>query len=141
MENKKNGNKHFYNLQNKLIMIIFNWTISAVDRAVSLDGLQDVIQTIHWRYKGTDENGTQAETYGATSVGSPNPQDFTPFNGVTTSDVEGWLIDILGKVPTVTEGEEPKKSQLVQMQEDIENQIALLITPTTITSPLYSASV
>lgn len=107
-------------------MITFNWTISAVERAINLDGLQDVIQTVHWRYRGTDENGVTAETYGATAVGQPNPQDFTPFDDVTASDVEGWLESLLD-VPT--------------MQENLQAQIALLITPTTITGPLYSAPV
>jgi hypothetical protein len=107
-------------------MTTFNWTISAVERAISLDGLSDVIQTIHWRYRGIDENGVTAETYGAAAVGEPNPQDFTPFDEVTASDVEGWLVNLLD-VPS--------------MQANLEAQIALLITPTTITGPLYSAPV
>jgi len=107
-------------------MVTFNWTISAVERAISLDGLSDVIQTIHWRYRGIDENGVTAETYGATAVGEPNPQDFTPFDEVTASDVEGWLVNLLD-VPS--------------MQANLEAQIALIITPTTITGPLYSAPV
>jgi len=107
-------------------MTTFNWTISAVERAINLDGLQDVIQTVHWRYRGTDENSVTAETYGATAVGQPNPQDFTPFDEVTASDVEGWL-EVLLDVPS--------------MQENLQAQIALLITPTTITGPLYSAPV
>lgn len=107
-------------------MTTFNWTISATERAVSLDGLSDVIQTVHWRYRGTDENGITAETYGATSVGSPNPQDFTPYDGITASDVEGWL-EVLLDVPV--------------MQANLEAQIALIINPTTITGPLYSAPV
>jgi hypothetical protein len=107
-------------------MTTFNWTISAVERAISLDGLSDVIQTIHWRYRGINENGVTAETYGAVAVGEPNPQDFTPFDEVTASDVEGWLVNLLD-VPS--------------MQANLEAQIALLITPTTITGPLYSAPV
>ncbi len=107
-------------------MTTFNWTISATERAVNLDGLSDVIQVIHWRYRGTDENGVTAETYGATAVGAPNPQDFTPYDGITESDVIGWLEDILD-VPS--------------MQTSLEAQIALIITPTTITGPLYSAPV
>jgi hypothetical protein len=102
-------------------MITFNWTISAVERAISLNGLQDVIQTVHWRYRGTDENGVTAETYGAVAVGQPNPQDFTPFDEITASDVEGWLENILD-VPS--------------MQANLESQITLIINPTTITGPL-----
>jgi hypothetical protein len=122
-------------------MTTFNWTISAVERAVSLDELSDVIQTVHWRYRGTDENGITAETYGATPIGEPNPQDFTPWDEVTESDVIGWLENIMSVVPEVAEGEEAQPTQLEKMQSNIENQIALLITPKTITGPLYSAPV
>jgi len=122
-------------------MTTFNWTISATERAVSLDGLSDVIQTIHWRYRGTDENGVTAETYGATSVGAPNPQDFTPYDGVTAADVEGWLEVILGAIPETLPEQETQISQLEQMKVNIEGQITSLINPTTITGPLYSAPV
>jgi len=107
-------------------MTTFNWTISATERAVNLDGLSDVIQVIHWRYRGTDDNGVTAETYRATAVGAPNPQAFAPYDGITESDVIGWLEDILD-VPS--------------MKTSLEAQIALIITPTTITGPLYSAPV
>ena len=122
-------------------MTTFNWNISAVERAVSLDGLSDVIQTIHWRYRGTDENGVTAETYGATAVGEPNPQDFTPWDEVTEADVEGWLVSIMSVVPEVEEGEEEKPTQLEQMQENLETQIALLANPVTITGPLATMMV
>ena len=122
-------------------MTTFNWTISAAERAVSKDGLSDVIQTVHWRYRGTDENGITAETYGATSIGDPNPQDFTPFDEVTSLDVQGWLESIMSVVPEIAEGEDPKPTQLQAMQANLQAQIDLLITPTTITGPLYSAPV
>ena len=126
-------------------MTTFNWTISAVDRAVSLDGLSDVIQTVHWRYRGTDENGVTAETYGSTAIGEPNPQDFTPWDEVTATDVEGWLEDIMSTIPEVPEGVEPPvgsdTTQLEKMQENLEAQIALLINPTTITGPLADQEV
>jgi hypothetical protein len=122
-------------------MTTFNWTISAAERAVSKDGLSNVIQTVHWRYRGTDENGITAETYGATSIGDPNPQDFTPFDEVTSADVQGWLESIMSVVPEIAEGEDPKPTQLQAMQANLQAQIDLLITPTTITGPLYSAPV
>lgn len=106
-------------------MTTFNWTIAAAERAISLNGLQDVIKTIHWRYVGEDENGITAETYGATSVGDPNPEDFTPYDGVTEADVIGWLESILG-------------AELDNIKSNIENQISLLINPVTITGPLFS---
>ena len=119
-------------------MTTFNWAISAVERAVSLNGLQDVIKTIHWRYRGEDENGITAETYGATSVGDPNPEDFTPYDGITEADVIGWLESILGTIHEPLPGEKEQPSQLDSMKSNIENQIALLITPLTIIGPLFS---
>lgn len=114
-------------------MTTFNWTISAVERAVSLNGLSDVIQIVHWRYRGTDENGTSAENYGATTIGDPNPEDFTPYNEVTASDVEGWLESIFSVGDT-----EGSMSRFDQMKLNIQDQIELLNHPTTIVGPLYN---
>ena len=122
-------------------MITYNWTISAVERAVNLDGLENVIKTVHWRYRGTDENGVTAETYGATAVGSPNPESFTPWEEVSDVVVIGWLESMMNEVPEVEEGEEPQPTQLEMLQSNIESQIALLISPVTVISPLYSAPV
>ena len=123
-------------------MTTFTWTISAVERAISLDGLSDVIQTVHWRYRGTDENDTTAEIYGALAIGEPNPQDFTPWDEVTTADVEGWLESIFSQEPPVDEDlesdtdTEPKPTQLEKMQANIQQKIDLINNPTTITGPL-----
>ena len=122
-------------------MVTFNWTISAVERTVSQESLENVIKTVHWRYRGTDENDVTAETYGATAIGDPNPVDFTPFDEVTESDVIGWLEDIMSIAPEVVEGEEAQPSQLEAIQANIEAQIDLLVAPTTITGPLYSAPI
>ena len=107
-------------------MTTFTWAEPVAGRAVSKDGLSDVIQTVHWRYRGTDENGVSAEIYGVTTIGDPNPEDFTPFDKVTASDVQGWLENLLD-VPS--------------MQANLQSQIDLIITPTTIIGPLYSAPV
>jgi len=122
-------------------MTTFNWTISSVERAVSLNGLQDVIKVVHWRYRGTNESGVTAETYGMTNVGDPNPEDFTPYDGITESDVIGWLETILGHVPVLEEGEEVKLSQLDQMKKNIESQIELLVNPVMITGPLFTGNI
>lgn len=121
-------------------MITFNWTISAAEREVNLDGLENVIKTIHWTYRGTDENGVTAETYGATAIGSPNPESFTPWQEVSDQVAIGWLETILSTTPALMPEEaETSPTQLERLQANIEAQIALLIAPKTITGPLYSA--
>lgn len=126
-------------------MTTFNWTISAVDRELSLDGLTDVIKTVHWRYKGTDVNGVTSETYGATAIGNPNPTNFTPFPQLTDDDVIRWLESIMSVVPPneVIEGEElhgTELSQLEKMKANIEAQISLIIAPKNIIGPLGEVS-
>jgi hypothetical protein len=116
--------------------MIYNWTISQVERELTLGTLSDVIKTVHYRYIGTDESETTAETYGAVAIGEPNPDSFTAWDKVTTSDVEGWLEAIFSVVPEVEEGEEPLPTELEKMKQNIQSKIDLINTPTTITSNL-----
>lgn len=118
--------------------MIYNWTISQVERELTLGTLSDVIKTVHYRYRGTDENGTTAETYGAVAIGEPNPDSFTAWDKVTASDVEGWLESIFSVVPEVEEGEEIKPTELEKMKQNIQSKIDLINNPTTITSELIN---
>jgi hypothetical protein len=74
----------------------FTWVISQLDSIPSLDGMDKVISTIHWRaYKGHINIKTEQEffvdTYGALSVDSPHEASFTPYDEVTKEMVESWL--------------------------------------------------
>ena len=103
---------------------VFSWTISELNCAVESDGLPDVINTIHWRYNETQEHDGKlyfADTYGASSVAQPNPQNFIPYADVTEAEVIGWLEEIL---------------PVEAMQLALENNIALQITPKEVTLPL-----
>lgn len=104
----------------------YQWTISALDCAVSKDGLTNVVETIHWRYRGTNENDTTAEIYGAQSVGDPNPESFTPFDELTKEIVEQWLEEIM---------------DMEEIQAIIDNQINELEHPTHVTLQLPSEPV
>ena len=105
-------------------MTEFKFVISALNCAVELEGLPDVIQCIHWRYQATQVEGDKtyfAETYGASSVAQPNPQNFVPYADVTEAEVVGWLTEIL---------------PMEAMQASLEANIALQITPKEVTLPL-----
>jgi hypothetical protein len=120
-------------------MTTFNWTISATERAVALGELSDVIQVIHWRYKGTNEDGLTAEIYGAAVLGEPDPQNFTPYNQVTQAAAESWLVEMFTAEEVVEE--EITKTRMAQMQEGLEAQISLLANPIVIVAPLYSGTI
>ena len=102
-------------------MINYQWTISALDCKVKEENLTDVVYTVHWRYRGTNENGITAETYGAQSVGTPDPEDFTPYDEITKEQVIGWLEASL---------------DVEAMNESLAAQINLIINPIDVTLPL-----
>jgi hypothetical protein len=72
----------------------FNWVISQLDSSPSLDGLDKVIRTIHYRAQKQSE-GYLAESYGCLGVDAPHEASFTPYDEVTKEMVEGWLADSL----------------------------------------------
>lgn len=103
--------------------ITYVWTISALDCVVSLDGMSDVVQTVHWRYRGTNENGTTAEVYGAQAVGIPNPEAFIPYPDLDLGIVTSWLESVM---------------DMESIQSNIISQINEIEHPTHVTLPLPS---
>ena len=102
----------------------FQFVISQLNCAVESEGLPNVINVIHWRYQATQVDGDKtwfAETYGASSVGQPNPQNFVPYEDVTEAEVISWLEAVL---------------PVEAMQASLEANIALQITPKEVTLPL-----
>jgi len=83
----------------------FTWVISQLDSIPSLDGMDKVISTIHWRAQKTHseiifnpetetsskQNIFTVDSYGALSVDAPHEASFTPYDEVTKEMVEGWL--------------------------------------------------
>lgn len=78
----------------------FDFVIYQLDSIPSLDGMDKVISTIHWRAQkqheyfpfDTDEKAQYiADTYGALAVDTPHEASFTPYDEVTKEMVEGWL--------------------------------------------------
>ena len=106
----------------------FEWIISAMDCKINEGVMADVVQTVHWRYNATEIIPTSgstdttyfAEIYGANTVGEPTPADFTDYNDLTKIQVVGWLESEL---------------DITTMQTNLENQIALQITPVDVTLP------
>ena len=75
----------------------FTWIISQLDSIPSIDGMDKVISTIHYRaQKQYEEDGEPvflADTYGALSVPAPHQASFTPYDEVTQAMVEEWLTE------------------------------------------------
>ena len=106
-------------------MINYKWIISSLDSyPKNAEGLTDVICLVHWRYQAEqvqDDKTYFAEVYGASSVPSPDPADFVPYEQVTYEMVCGWLESILN---------------VESLNENLDSQIADQINPKIVTLPL-----
>lgn len=94
--------------------INYKWLFSNPDCIISLDGMSQIVQTIHWRLNGT-KDGFTAESYGAVSLPLPsNPEDYTPYEKLT----EEWFISQV-----------EDNIDIEAVKANIEKQIDLLINP------------
>lgn len=101
-------------------MITYKWNFPAFDCRVDEDGLTDVVTTVHWIYTGTNEDGINANVYGAQAVPSPSPEAFVPYPDLTEAEVIGWM-------------EETMDAGALQL--NIAEQIELIINPVYVTLP------
>lgn len=72
----------------------YEWSVSQMDTAPSLDGLTDVVVTVHWRRNAVAVDGDNtyfADTYGAMGCATPSETDFTAYPDLTFEQVCGWL--------------------------------------------------
>jgi hypothetical protein len=99
-------------------MTNYTWAIGPFDCILNEDNMQKVVTTIHWRYRGVDEDEIGAETYGAQAVGAPDPENFTPFLELTPEQVEGWLEAVI---------------DMDALKANIDSQINLIKNPVTAT--------
>lgn len=102
----------------------YQWAISALEAYTTQSSYNDVVYTIHWRYRAVDQSTSHsAEVYGAQSVAPYNPDSgsFVPYDQLTKDIVIGWLTSSLG---------EERVGSLVA---SLDSQINQQITPTTVT--------
>jgi hypothetical protein len=71
--------------------ISYEWKITALKKAPSLDELSDVITHVRFDYTGTDADSGESYTFsGACPILPPDPNVFTPLTEVLESDVILW---------------------------------------------------
>ena len=99
--------------------ITYEWKITALKKAPSLDGLSDVVTHVNFEYKGTDdtEQKNTGVFHGACPIGSPDAENFIALADLTEADVIAWA---------------QANHPVEHMQEVIEKQIADKVTPTNV---------
>jgi hypothetical protein len=112
--------------------ISYNWNVSTVDVYPTDEGHTDVIYNVYWRLNATDTqvdaegNPYTAGVYGTQGLDTSDLSGFIDFDSVTSAEVQGWVESAMG-------------SEQVQAYKDsLDAQIALLVTPTSVTKTLVS---
>jgi hypothetical protein len=90
-----------------------------------------VVYNVHWRLTATDDtnkdsdgNNWTATTYSTQAVSTDDLSSFKNWSSLTNADVQGWVETAL-TADTVT-----------AMKAGLDAQIALLITPTSVTKTI-----
>ena len=135
--------------------INYEWKITALKKAPSLDGLSDVITHINFEYKGTKGSGSdkiEAVFNGACPVGPPDSNDFKEFaklmmdsrhqgdfsDSSTTTGTEHWIRTeedsemLMARIQTIQAqlGEKTHYGQMSQQHYNLAlAEIEELITP------------
>ena len=96
--------------------ITYEWKITALKKAPSLDGLSDVITNINFEYIGTDDTADKntASFNGACPIPAPDADSFKALGDLKEADVIEWA-----KANHPTD----------HMKEQIEKKINDLVTP------------
>ena len=115
--------------------ITYEWKITALKKAPSLNGLSDVITHIRFDYTGTDvESGKSHTFHGACPVGAPSADNFTPITEITEANVIEWA---KANHPTDHMNEVIKREigkEIVPMNEEVTELDWL--TPNTVPAPV-----
>jgi len=113
--------------------ISYEWNVNTVDVYPSEEsGHNNVIYLVHWRLNATDTevdaegNPYVASVYGTQSLDTSDLSNFTNFDNVTSSQVQGWVEAAMG-------------AEAVQnLKDGLDAQIAALITPSSETKQLVA---
>jgi len=113
--------------------ITYTWNVSTVDTYPSVGDNSDVIYNVHWRLNAEDDanqdddgNNLTAGVYGTQSLDTSDLTDFTDFDSVTSSQVQGWVEAAMGA------------EEVQNLKDGLDAQIAALITPASVTKQLVA---
>ena len=112
--------------------ITYTWNVNTVDVYPSEEGHSNVIYNVHWRLNATDTevdaegNPYVASVYGTQSLDTSDLSNFTDFDSVTSSQVQGWVEAAMGE------------EAVQNLKDGLDAQIAALITPSSVTKQLVA---
>jgi len=112
--------------------ISYEWDVNTVDVYPTDEGHSNVIYNVHWRLNATDTqvdaegNPYTASVYGTQSLDTSDLSNFTDFDNVTSSQVQGWVESAMGA------------EEVQSLKDNLDANIAGQINPTSVTMELVS---
>ncbi len=108
----------------------YTWDCKTVDVYPTHDSHSDVVYVVHWRLNAVSDqqdaegNNYAASVYGTHSVNADDISNFVPFADLTNDMVTGWVTAGMGD------------DEVASLKSSLDDQIALLITPTSVTKTI-----
>ncbi len=108
----------------------YTWDCKTVDVYPTHDSHSDVVYVVHWRLNAVSDqqdaegNKYAASVYGTHSVNADDISNFVPFADLTNDMVTGWVTAGMGD------------DEVASLKSSLDDQIALLITPTSVTKTI-----
>jgi len=113
--------------------INYTWDVSNVDVYPTESGHSNVIYNVHWRLSGEDDANNDADgnplsssVYGSIGLDTSDLSNFTEFDNVTVSQVQGWVEAVMGA------------DQVQAYKDGIDAQIAEKINPSSVSKVIGS---
>jgi len=112
--------------------ISYNWDVNTVDVYPTDEDHTDVIYNVHWRLNATDTqvdaegNPYTASVYGTQVLDTSDLSNFTDFDSVTSSQVQGWVESAMGA------------EEVQSLKDNLDANIAGQINPTSKTKQLVA---
>ena len=112
--------------------ISYTWDVNTVDVYPTDEGHSNVIYNVHWRLNATDTqvdaegNPYTASVYGTQVLDTSDLSNFTDFDSVTSSQVQGWVEGAMGA------------EEVQSLKDNLDANIAGQINPTSVTMELVS---
>ena len=112
--------------------ISYNWNVSTVDVYPTDEEQTNVIYNVHWKLNATDTqvdpegNPYTASVYGTQSLDTSDLSNFTDFDSVTSSQVQGWVESAMGA------------EEVQSLKDSLDAKIADEINPTSETKTLVA---
>ncbi len=77
-------------------MIVYSWNFNPLEVTYNLNGLVNVVNTVHWQFSGVTGSAFN-QVIGTVSLNTPDTGSFVAYEDLTKEIVTGWVEGTLGE--------------------------------------------